>query len=96
MENFGKGSMLNNLNLKPHNIVVAYTSEIDYEMHRMILAELKGEYLILDGSHCSCYDFDETDWCGTLFTRDELMKLATVEYNSKSPFWSMVRVYFGI
>ena len=50
--------------LKIHNFVITYTSPIDYEMQRYILLEdIKGleydTYVIAEGGHCSCYDFDE-------------------------------------
>ena len=67
-------------------------------MNRMILLEKGvgedvywGEYLLLEGYHCSCYDFDETDWHGTVYTGDELLKLANAKYNSNSLFWKQVK-----
>lgn len=100
MRDFGRGSMLNNLELKPHNIIVACTSEIDYEMDRVMLINgidgLNGEYLVLYGGHCSCFDFDETEWNATAYTKRELELLATAPYNLKNDFWKMVRIHFGI
>ncbi len=34
-----------------------------------------GEYVLVEGSHCSCYDFDDTKWEATVYTREELKKL---------------------
>ena len=67
--------------LKFHNIVIAITSEPDYEMSRYILLEdLKnikyGEYVIVEGSHCSCYDFDDTEWEAVKYSHEELIKIA--------------------
>lgn len=99
MRDFGKGSTLNNLGLKPHNILFSYTTPQDYEMGRYILVEdiegLEwGEYLFLEGWHCSCYDFDETEWTATAYTRDELIKLARADYNKKDKLWNMILNYF--
>ena len=33
------------------------------------------EYVLVEGEHCSCYDFDETNWDCTKLTKDELNKL---------------------
>ena len=68
-------------------------------MSRYILLEgLKDlgykEYLVLKGYHCSCYDFDDTDWEGTVYTEEEIEKLANAEYNKKSIFWKMIKNYF--
>lgn len=105
MRNFTlKNRALNNMDIKPHNIVAARTSTIDYEMDRQILLEdvdgldySQGEhFLLLDGSHCSCYDFDETDWNATAYTIDEIKSLALADYNQRDLFWQTVREYLGI
>ena len=59
-------------------IVFVLTSDIDYSMERIIFVEHwedYGNYLILQGSHCSCYDFDEADWDATIVDEEELKKL---------------------
>ena len=66
--------------LKIHNFVITYTSPIDYEMKRYILLEdIKGleydEYIIAEGSHCSCYDFDDTEWEFFKYNKNELIEL---------------------
>lgn len=97
---------LNSLSIKPHNIIFAYTTTRDYEMQRYILLEdleitfddgtamdRYDEFLLLEGGHCSCYDFDETSWDGTIYTGKELIALADANYNSDNPFWNMVKQY---
>jgi hypothetical protein len=91
---------LNKLDLQPDNIVVADTSEPDYEMsRRILLEELKGlnygEYVLLEGGHCSCYDFDETEWDATIYTDEELSTLASAEYNQNDKFWQLVKIAIG-
>lgn len=79
--------------IKPHQILVVCTSYPDYEMQReMLLCDIEGlkygEYLYLDGWHCSCYDFDETDWDGIIYTKEELIELSRDRKDDK--FWSQV------
>lgn len=100
MKDLGRGSILNNLDIKPHNILFTYTTPNDYEMERIIILEnmngLDDEgYIVLEGGHCSCYDFDEVEWFGTSYTTQELKLLANADYNSNHPLWKMVREYFG-
>lgn len=95
---------LNSMSIKPHNIVAARTSPIDYEMDRQILLkDVAGldysqdeEYLLLDGCHCSCYDFDETTWDATAYTAEELKKLAIADYNQNKEFWIIIRKYLKV
>lgn len=68
-------------NVKFHNIVIAVTTQPDYEMDRYLLLEhLKdlnyNEFVIVEGYHCSCYDFDETKWEAIIYTKKELIKIA--------------------
>lgn len=65
-----------------HNIVFSVTSNKDYEMERYFLLEgledLKyNEYVIVEGFHCSCYDFDDTNWEAIKCTTEELIKLSS-------------------
>ncbi|WP_252251192.1 hypothetical protein [Clostridium sp. VAP52] len=98
MKNYENANELKKIGLKPHEILIATTSYPDYEMYRYILlnegvgkgVELE-EYLLLEGFHCSCYDFDETDWNGTVYTKEELIKLSDAKYNKDSIFWKQVR-----
>jgi hypothetical protein len=80
------------LDIKPHNILMAYTSEPDYEMYRMILLEIEyGKYIVLEGYHCSCYDFDETEWEAIEYSNEELKKIAKADYNANEDFWKLVK-----
>ena len=63
-----------------HNVLFATTSPNDYEMNRLILLEDMpdvnwNEYVLLEGYHCSCYGFDETQWDATVFSEAEMDKL---------------------
>lgn len=101
MRLYNENERLNTLQIEPHNIIITWTSEVDYEMSRMILLNgIKGlewydEYLLLEGGHCSCYDFDETEWHAMVYTKEELLKLADANYNELQRFWQMVKEYFG-
>ncbi|MGG3890208.1 hypothetical protein [Metabacillus fastidiosus] len=80
------------IDIKPHNIVVAWTSSPDYEMNRMILLEISySEYILLEGWHCSCYDFDETEWEAIKYTEEELRSIANADYNKNNRFWKQVK-----
>jgi hypothetical protein len=99
MRNY-KGERFSKLDLQPYNIVVAKTSMPDYEMSRKILLEKLegleyGEYVLLEGGHCSCYDFDETEWDATVYTTEELTKLASPDYNQNDKFWELVKIIIG-
>jgi len=81
------------IEIKPHHIVVAHTSKPDYEMARQILLKLDYDrYVVLEGYHCSCYDFDDTEWEAIEYTGDELRKLANSGYNKDSEFWQKVGI----
>lgn len=66
--------------IKVHNILFSTTTNEDYEMGRLILLERMpdteyDEYVLVEGWHCSCYGFDDTEWEAIIFTREELDKL---------------------
>lgn len=63
-----------------HNVLFATTSERDYEMERLLLLEdmpdtKYDEYVLAEGYHCSCYNFDETEWDCIKVNDDELNKI---------------------
>lgn len=82
-----KYNLKNKTDIKMHNVLFATTTEKDYEMARLILLEDMpdtnyNEFVLVEGYHCSCYDFDETEWDCIKLTRDELEKmLENVEDN---------------
>lgn len=57
-----------------HKITFAATSEPDYSMDRIIVAEDWpdwGDVTVITGGHCSCYGFEETVWDAVTYTEDE-------------------------
>lgn len=91
-----KGKMIN-----PHNILFAITSEIDYEMSRIILLEDMpdiddDEYVLAEGYHCSCYGFDDTAWDCVVVTKAELRKiLKGTQYGLRNDLKAFIEKYFG-
>ena len=68
-------------NIKFHNIVLAITSKPTYDMYRYLLIEdledlRYDEYVVVEGFHCSCYGFDDTEWEAIKYTKNELLTLA--------------------
>lgn len=76
-----------------HSILFAATSERDYEMSRILVAEDWPEYgnlTVINGSHCSCYGFDDTTWYATVYdSREEIQNVMLAwrknGYYSSSP-----------
>lgn len=100
MRNYENVKKLIEKGIGPHQIVLAYTDTRDYEETRDILLEdVRGienctEYLLIKGYHCSCYDFNDTEWVGIVYTKNELLKLADANYNKENPFWNQVKLLF--
>lgn len=69
--------------IKLHNILYAITSTQDYEMNRLLLLEnmpdTDEEYVLAEGYHCSCYDFDDTAWDCIQLSLKELNKILKEE-----------------
>lgn len=74
-------NLKNKTDIKMHNVVFATTSSaVGWKMKRLLLLEDMpdtkiDEFVLVEGEHCSCYDFDETNWDCTKLTKDELNKL---------------------
>lgn len=90
-----------------HNILYATTSSRDYEMNRWILLENMpdvkyNEYIIVEGGHCSCYDFDDTTWGAVKYTSEELIEVAKKNLKNKSYYeeeedlFEFILNYFGV
>lgn len=83
-----------------HNVIVAYTTPPEYEMNRYFLLQNGWrKYIVIDGYHCSCYDFDDTDWTAIEYTEEELETLSKADYNLRGDariFWEQVRTCLGV
>jgi hypothetical protein len=56
------------------------TSAPDCEMNRILIVEdwpNWNDITVIEGSHCSCYGFDETQWDAITYTEDEFGKVVT-------------------
>lgn len=61
------------------DIVAVVTDEPDYEMSRIMYVDdwpEYGDHTIVEGGHCSCYGFDDTEWTGVSYTSAELKDVA--------------------
>jgi len=86
-------------------IICAAQSEPDYSEDRQILLyggeagdyHGNGPFIVLDGGHCSCYDWEDVEWYATEYTLEELLTLARSKADgsgcysrSERMFWQMV------
>ena len=93
--------------VEPWRVVCAAQSEPDYSEDRQILLyggdekayHNGGPFILLDGGHCSCYDWEEVEWDATEYTREELLTLMRSKlerggfyYKSEKFFWKMVKL----
>lgn len=75
-----KNYEIKNKQIQLHNILYSVTSEQGYEMSRLMILENMpdtnwNEYVLAEGSHCSCYGFDDTEWDCIVVTEEELVKI---------------------
>lgn len=95
-----KYDLKNKTDIKLHNVLFATTSEQGYEMDRLLLLEdmpntYLGEFVLAEGYHCSCYDFDETEWDCVKLTRDELETILNKENDGlRSRLKNFINDYF--
>lgn len=92
---------LKNVKIELHNVVFSTTTPEDYEMDRLLLLEDMpqtnwDEYVLVEGGHCSCYGFDETQWDATVFSEAEMDKLMEREQYGTTrkqlrEFWNKYR-----
>lgn len=75
--------------IRTWRIICAAQSEPDYSEDRQILiyagdGTWDDEYMVLDGGHCSCYDWDDVEFDAVKYTSDELDKLSAFASRSDS------------
>lgn len=75
-----KYNITNKTDIKMHNVVFETISQRGCDVERLLLLEYMpntswDEFVLAEGAHCSCYDFDETEWNCIKLTWDELNKL---------------------
>lgn len=99
---------MKDIEVRLDNVIVAYTTQPEYEMNRYFLLEgeyrqhegrYQHHYIVVDGYHCSCYNFDETDWTAIEYPESELETLAQADYNYEgdvAPFWKQVRIALSV
>lgn len=90
--------------IEPWRVICASQSTPNYNEERHILLYdddfpmLGGPFLVLEGWHCSCYDWDDVEWDATRYTRDELLALAESKetggcyHAEERKFWELVRL----
>lgn len=66
--------------INTHNVLFATTSGRDYSMERLLILEDMpnteyDELVLVEGYHCSCYGFDDTQWEATVYSHEELIKV---------------------
>lgn len=75
-----KYNLKNKTDIKMHNVLFAITrNDCGFEERLLLLENMPNancdEFILVEGYHCSCYDFDETKWECTQLTKKELNKL---------------------
>lgn len=90
--------------IEPWRVICATQSTPDYNEERYILLYdddfpmLGGPFLVLEGWHCSCYDWDDVEWDATRYTHDELLTLAESKKDggcyhvAERKFWELVKL----
>ena len=90
--------------IEPWRVICATQSTPDYNEERYILLYdddfpmLGGPFLVLEGWHCSCYDWDDVEWDATRYTHDELLSLAESKatdgcyHVAERKFWELVKL----
>ena len=62
------------------SVLFAFTTPEEYEMERLVIAErYEGEwqkYVVAQGGHCSCYEFDAVKWDAWIVDQEELVSMA--------------------
>lgn len=85
------------------DIILSYTNDEGYDAERDFLIDtwnyddVKASYVIIEGEHCSCYDFDDIEWNMTAYEPSELVKVAKGRIGEgyfNPEFWKMVLKYF--
>ena len=81
-----------------HNIVIANTSAPDYDMSKWLLLEdledLKyNEFVVVEGGHCSCYGFDDTEWEAIKYSKEELLKIVEDRMSKRSYYIEEIKFY---
>lgn len=95
--------------IEPWRVVAGYWTGKDYSEERCVVADL-GEvedgyvlhprYVLIEHSHCSCYDFPDSEPWVTEYTEDELVRLAESKLEggfyckAERRFWQCVLLAF--
>lgn len=99
---------MKDIEVRLDNVIVAFTTPPEYEMSRYFLLEgeykkhegrWQDHYIVVDGFHCSCYNFDETEWTAIEYPESELETLSKADYKVNSDegsFWEQVRIHLGV
>lgn len=83
-------------------IVCAAQSQPDYSEDRQILYyggdredyHGNGPFVVLDGGHCSCYDWEEVEWDATEYALDELLALAKSKVDGNGCYAESERMFW--
>lgn len=99
---------MKDIEVRLDNVILTSTQGNFYDQNRYFL--LDGEfkecngrhqdhYIVVDGYHCSCYNFDETEWTAIEYSEEELETLSQADYNYEgngSLFWRQVRIWLDV
>ena len=95
--------------IRTWRIVCAGQSRPDYNEERLVLLYAGdepstwdgSEFMLLEGDHCSCYDWNDVQWDAVVYTLEELEKLSAAKEAERFAedwergFWAAARNALG-
>ena len=84
-----------------HSIVASVTTEeACCDSTRYVMAENQpeyGQYTLIEGNHCSCFDYDSVQWEAMIYDEDEVIELMSAWWNKHQTYYEKhQRIFAGL